>query len=343
MKSVSPPHRRFRWFRKRDLIVLLVFILLLLASYWYVMSMPGSSHRGPLPALTTEQERLREELRRDLQALASDIGERNMAHFDRLQLAVDFIERAWSQMGHTVQRHAYRMGQREAVNLIVEIQGSAEPRRIVIVGAHYDSVEGSPGANDNASGVAAVLALSRMFVGLKPARTLRFAAFGNEEPPYFQSSDMGSLVYARACRDAGEDVAAMISFDGIGWYSDKRDSQMYPGALRRFFPSEGNFIAFVGNLSSRGLVRQSVGAFRRSVEFPSEGIAAPAIMPGIGWSDHWSFWKQGYPAVMVTDTLPFRYPYYHTPHDTPDKLDFDRMARVVWGMRGVVAKLADIE
>jgi Zn-dependent M28 family amino/carboxypeptidase len=208
------------------------------------------------------------------------------------------------------------------------------------VGAHYDSVAGTVGANDNCTGVAAVLELARLLRGRKLQRTVRFVLFANEEPPYFQTGDMGSLVYARQLRRDRVQVSVMISLETMGFYSDVPGSQKYPPVLGSFYPSRGDFIGFVGNSESRDLVRRSIRTFRESTSFPSEGVAAPADWPGVGWSDHWSFWQEGYPAIMITDTAVFRYPYYHTSLDTSDKVDFSRMARVVEGVRRVVESLA---
>jgi Zn-dependent M28 family amino/carboxypeptidase len=234
----------------------------------------------------------------------------------------------------------YEVAGQRAENLEVMTGDVNNPLGTVVVGAHYDSVGKAPGANDNASGVAAVLELARLFHGASTHRTIRFVLFVNEEPPYFQIDTMGSAVYAKQLRRDGIVVSAMISLETIGYYSDKSGSQKYPPILSLFYPNRGDFIGFVGNSESRELVRKAVNDFRESTQFPSEGIAAPADWPGIGWSDQWSFWQEGYPAIMVTDTAPFRYPYYHTPQDTQDKVDFERMARVVCGVRRVVEKLA---
>jgi hypothetical protein len=164
----------------------------------------------------------------------------------------------------------------------------------------------------------------------------------NEEPPYFQRTDMGSLVYARACRAANDNIVAMVSFDGLGYFSDEPGSQHYPIPVFGLYPSRANYIAFVGNISSIGLLRRSVTSFRSHVPFPSRGAALPQNITGVGFSDHWSFWQVGYPAIMVTDTLPYRYRHYHTPQDTPDKVDFDRMSRVVEGLVGVTRDLAGV-
>jgi len=207
----------------------------------------------------------------------------------------------------------------------------------VIVGAHYDSREGTPGADDNASGAAAALALARAFVNVKPSRTLRFVFFTNEE--YFREDLMGSLVYAKLCRALNENIVAMVSLETIGYFSDVANSQKYPFPINLFYPSTGDFVGFVGNVASRSLVRTAIGSFRTVATVPSQGVAAPEFIDGVGWSDQWSFWRLGYPGIMITDTAPFRNPNYHRPTDTPDTLDYGRLARVVAGLESVVADL----
>ena len=152
---------------------------------------------------------------------------------------------------------------------------------------------------------------------------------------------MGSLVYAIRSRQRGENITAMLSLETIGYYSDEQGSQAYPFPFNAFYPRKGNFIGFVGNLSSRSLVRRAIGTFRQTTDFPSEGAAAPGSLTGIGWSDHWSFWQEGYRAIMITDTAPFRYIHYHEISDRPAHLDYDRMARVVSGLSNVIVELAD--
>jgi Zn-dependent M28 family amino/carboxypeptidase len=226
-------------------------------------------------------------------------------------------------------------------NVCAEIAGSARASEVVLVGAHYDTVAGCPGANDNGTGVAALLALARRFASVHAERTLRFVAFPGEEPPAFQTEAMGSLVFARASRAKGEKITAMICLETLGCYSDESGSQTYPiPMLRIAYPDRGDFVAFVGNVASRGLVREAIETFREKAAFPSEGAALPARIPGVGWSDQWSFWEQGYPAIMVTDTAPFRYPHYHRASDTAEKVDFERLARVVEGLCSTVARLA---
>ncbi|MHC4767237.1 MAG: M28 family peptidase [Planctomycetota bacterium] len=309
-------------------------------AWWSMIRMPGESYRGDLPALTGAQAALSAVLKQHVEALAGGIGERNVLRYRNLVAASESIERELAGYGYTVERQEYDVEGKTCVNLAVEIPGTDRPDQIVVVGGHYDSVIFCPGANDNGTGVAATLALARALSDFRPSRTLRFLCFVNEEPPYFQTANMGSRVYARRCRQRGEDITAMICLETIGYYSDEKGSQNYPPPLGLLYPSTGDFIALVGNYGSRALVRQVVESFRRHAQFPSEGAAMPGVLPGIGWSDHWAFWKEGYSAVMVTDTAPFRYPHYHQSTDTPDKIDYERMARVVEGMEAVVRELA---
>ena len=303
--------------------------------------MPGSSYRGELPPLTHRQEDLARELRETVEALALHIGDRNVQRPSALAEAADDIEHRFRGFEYEVYRQTFKVGGVPCHNLEAMLPGAVAPGRDLIVGAHYDSVPGSPAANDNASGVAALLALARRWRDEPPpAITIRFVAFVNEEPPYFQTDQMGSVVYARAAATKGKDIVGMISLETIGYYADEPGSQRYPPPIGLFYPRTGDFIGFIGNHRSRRLVRKAVRSFRENARFPSEGAALPGRVPGVGWSDHWSFWQAGWPAIMVTDTAPYRYPWYHTPFDTPEKLDYERMARVVDGLYEVIRDIA---
>ena len=339
--KAKPGKRWFRLFRRRDVIVLGVLAVVMCSLGGCMIWMPGTSHRGPLPAATADQQKLGDALKRHVDKLAGEIGERNIMLDPALASAADYIEQTFAASGYHVRRHTYEVLKTPVDNIEVQVDGWGDPEQVVVIGAHYDSVTGSPGANDNATAVAAVLELAKAFAGKSPRRTLRFVAFVNEEPPYFQTEQMGSLVYARRCRELKEDVVAMIAFDGLGYYSDAKGSQQYPAPFGWLYPSQGDFIGFIGNVGSGGLVRKSIRTFRKHAKFPSEGAALPGAIAGVGFSDHWSFWQYGYSAIMVTDTLPFRYPHYHQSTDTPDKIDYDRMARVVEGLEHVVADLAE--
>lgn len=322
----------------RALRIAIAVLAVLTLIWWFGMRMPGKNVSSAEP-LSADEVALREELRANVQKLAGEIGERNMWHYTQLGAAADFIEDSFSRAGLRTRRDNYEMGGQSCHNIEAEIPGNRP--EIIVIGAHYDSVLGSPGANDNGSGAAATLALARRFASAKPNRTLRFVEFVNEEPPYFLSGEMGSLVYARRCKERGEKIAAMISLETIGYFSDAPDSQKYPSpGLGLFYPKVGNFIGFVSNVKSRALLRRVIALFRKNAKIPSEGASLPAFVPGVSWSDQWSFWQHGYPAIMVTDTAPFRYPYYHMSSDTPDKLDYDRFTLVVSGMEGVIRELS---
>ena len=306
-----------------------------------MIRMPRQSHQGPLPPLTDEQRTLEQELHSHVQTLAGQIGERNVFHHDRLVMAAEYIRTTLTSAGHEVLLQPYEVAGKICENVEAEVRGSRRPDDIIVIGAHYDSVQGSPGANDNASGVAAMLALARAFAKATPACTLRFIAFANEEPPLFQTEYMGSRVYAKRSRERGERIVLMLSLETIGYYSDEPGSQHLLFPLNLIYPSTGNFIAFVSNVENGFLVRQLVGSFRRQAQFPSEGGALWDLIPGVGWSDHWAFWKEGFPAVMVTDTAPFRYPAYHSNADRPEFVQYERMARVVSGLHSVIAEMAN--
>jgi hypothetical protein len=320
-----------------------ILAILLLVGHGCMLSMPGKSYTGELVPLTTPQQNATVSLQADVEMLAKTIGHRNVLSSANLARAADHIEKEFTKAGYTVNRIGYKIDDVQCDNLEVQIAGVTEPNEIVVIGAHYDSVLGSVGANDNASGVAALLQLARTFADKKPAKTLRFVAFVNEEPPYFWTEQMGSLVYARHCRQRGDNIMAMIAFDCLGCYFDEKDTQKYPFPFSLLYPSTGNFIGFVGNFSSRHLVRQVVGTFRATTQFPSEGVAMFEVIPGVGWSDQWSFWQCGYKGLMVTDTALFRYPYYHKAEDTPDKIDYQRLARVADGIEHIINELTGLQ
>ena len=273
--------------------------------------------------------------------LASAIGERNVFRPQALQAAADYIERTWRVQGYAVATQEYDAYGVRCANLEVSRPGRARPSEILLIGAHYDSVRGCPGANDNASGVAAMLEISRRFAELTPALTVRFVAFVNEEPPSFFTGQQGSAVYAKAARERGDDIRLMVSLETIGCYSERPGSQRYPPLFRYFFPDRGNFLGLVSDFRSARALRKVVKAFRRHSDFPLEHVATFRWVPGVAWSDHLSFWRRGYRALMVTDTAFYRYRYYHTPEDTPDKLAYPEFERATEGLCRCFAELAE--
>lgn len=280
-------------------------------------------------------------LRRHVDTLAAVIGERNVMLPDAYCAAAEHIRNEWREFGYEIVEQTYRAHGIECANLEATHRGARVPEEIILLGAHYDTVAGSPGADDNASGVAALLEIARLFADMATARTVRFVAFTNEEMPFFLQQDMGSMVYAKAARARGDNIRLMLSLEMLGYYSDAPGSQRYPPLLRPFYPDTGNFIGFVSNFPSQYLLRRTVDAFRASSDFPAVYLSTFESVPGVSWSDHSSFWKHDYRAVMVTDTAFYRYPFYHTFSDTSDQLDYERFAQVVHGLFGAVSLLAN--
>ncbi|PMR68588.1 aminopeptidase [Halomonas heilongjiangensis] len=305
-----------------------------------MFQMPGGSYRGTPPPLDDEGQALRERLREHVRVLADEIGERHYWRPEALHAAADAIDRAFREAGHQPVRHAVPTQAWVFDNVEVRLPGSGATDEILVIGAHYDTVRGTPGADDNASGVAVLIELARLLGEADLERSLHLVAFVNEEAPFFASEAMGSLAYAREARARGDDIVGMLSLEMLGYYVDAPGSQRHPPLLGHFYPHRGDFVAFVGNLGSRRLVRDAVGAFREHAEMPSEGLAAPELIGDIRRSDHWAFWEVGYPAIMLTDTANFRNPYYHGPHDTHDRLDYETMARLTLALAKAVETLA---
>ena len=275
-----------------------------------------------------------------MRALAGEIGERHLLRPRALADAAAYLEHALASCGLGVASQEFRAHGQAVRNLEIELPGSDHAEEVVVLGAHYDTVPGSPGADDNGSGVAALLEIARALRSARPLRTVRCAFFVNEEPPWFQTEAMGSLRYARRARERGDRVIAMLSLESIGYYSDAAGSQQYPFPLGLGRPDRGDFLGFVANRASRRLLRRVVDSFERQRLLPAQSAVAPGWVPGVSWSDHWAFWAHGYPAVLVTDTAPFRYPAYHTEADTPERLCDEPFARATAGLGAVALALA---
>lgn len=304
------------------------------------LDMPGRSARGPLPPATSAQRVLEEHLRAHVEELAGRIGPRHRSRPGSLEEARDYIEWAWRRAGLAVHREPYANAHGGGVNLWTELGPRDGP--LWVVSAHYDTVAASPGADDDASGVAALLELGAALApefAAAPTRyeRLRLVAFDDEETP---PPDMGSTHHARALAAAGARVRGMLSLEMLGVYDTRAGSQRFPvPLLRLWYPTRGDYLAFVGDWESRELVRRCVGAFRAGSPLPCEGLAAPRALRDIARSDHSQFWSIGVPALMVNDTSEFRYAHYHKPSDTPERLDYRRLALATDGLAGVVRVL----
>jgi hypothetical protein len=301
-----------------------------------MIAMPGTSFSGASPPLSANDRAVAARLERHVRVLASEIGGRSTRVPAGLARAADYVEAEFGAAGYVVQRESFTVRGVRCDNLVVERRGTTQPDEIVVVGAHYDSFLDRPAANDNASGTAALIELARIYAARQGPRTVRFVAFTNEEPPHFRQASMGSLVHARRARRRGDEVVAMMSLETIGYFDASAGSQHYPFPLSAFYPGRGDFIAFVSRVDDRALVRRTIQTFRAAATLPSEGAALSTHATGVDFSDHWSFWQAGYPALMVTDSALFRDDSYHTPRDTPEHLDYARVSRVVRGLVHVV-------
>jgi Zn-dependent M28 family amino/carboxypeptidase len=287
-----------------------------------------------------DDQALADRLQTHVGELAGRIGERNIFRPTALQAAASYIEREWEQQGYAVTQLPYEVSGVHCLNLEVTRRGGSRESEILLIGAHYDTVRGSPGANDNASGVSALLEISRLFAAIEPALTVRFVAFVNEEPPFFRSQQQGSVIYAEAARRRGDDIRLMASIETVGWYCSEPGSQSYPPLFNLLYPDQADFIGIVSNFRSRAAMRRLAAAFRANSDFPLETTATFSFIPGVSWSDHRSFWRQGYRAVMITDTAFYRYSHYHAPGDTPEKLAYPELARVTSGLFAAFSELA---
>lgn len=320
--------------------ILIAILAAAVGAYWYSVVVPGTSYGGALPLLSAEEAALSQRLRAHIAAIGA--REHNLDAYDELEKAALYIEGALEQYGYTPVLHVFPAAGKDVCNIEVVIEAAGADPETVVVGAHYDSAQGTPGANDNATGTAAVIELAQLLSDLKgkSGKRIRLVLFVNEERPYFGTDMMGSLRYARSLKERGERVTTMYSLETIGYYSSDPGSQKYPSPFHLIFDDRGDFVAFVGMLASRALLQDTMRSFRSHTSFPSIGGVAPARIPGISWSDHWAFAEVGYPALMVTDTAPFRYPHYHRVTDTPDKVDTDKLARVVKGLERVIRERA---
>jgi Zn-dependent M28 family amino/carboxypeptidase len=317
------------------------FVLLaLILSGCFQTTLPGRRFEGTPPAISADSIPLRERLKRHVTVLAQDIGERNIWRYDALNRAADYVTTEFREAGFDVAFHEYTERGKRVRNIVAELPGTQRPGQIVIVGAHYDTVQKSPGADDNASGVAATIEVAKAIRACEPRkRTIRFVGFVNEESPFFWTGRMGSRIYAKRCRSLHENVVGMISLEMLGYYRETKGSQSYPPPFNFIYPSRGDFVCLLSNYRSRPLMDAVGAAFRRRTCVGSEGLSSAEFV--VGHSDQWSFWLSDYKAVMLTDTAMFRNPNYHKPTDTPDTLDYDSLARVTAGVVDVVKELAD--
>jgi hypothetical protein len=284
---------------------------------------------------------IRNNLEKTVHVMAGEIGSRGHYQLEELKRTAEYITRELTGYGYTVLEQPYEYKGRAYKNVYVEKKGINSPDKILVIGAHYDTVTGTPGADDNASAVAGLLELARLLAHTQLNKTLHFVAFTLEEPPLFRSKYMGSYVYAKGLNQEVKDVDGMICLEMIGYFTDEPESQVFPlPFMRWFYPTTGNFITLVSNIQSRGFLNSVKKGFQKGTDLPVETLSSIALVPGVDFSDHRSFWKFGYDAIMVTDTAFYRNPQYHGIGDVPEILDYERMTEVVLGLKSAVEALA---
>jgi hypothetical protein len=325
---------------KSFLLVAILFVLVVLSLGTMMTVMPGNRLQGapgPLNELETE---LAEQLKQHVEALALDIGPRSSRLPDKLLAASDYIEQRLHREGLQCEMQPYVSRGLPANNLVVDLKGSRKPEDVIIVGAHFDTSQNTPGADDNASGTAVLLEVARALSHGGQDRTMRFVFFSNGAEPCSGKPESGSGMYAKRCADAHEKVLAVIVLDSLGCYSDAAGSQSYPFPLSFRYPDRGNFVEVLGDMGSFNLVSMCTEMYRSGARMPCEGGLLPNWMPGVSVSDDASFRAQGFPALRITDTGPLRNKQIGTQSDTHDRLDYERMARTTGDLIRMIGNLA---
>lgn len=320
-------------------LIILVFIVIFLL--YSVLTVRFSSPiAGPKSkaSLGTTGKSLYEHVRH----LTIDIGSRSVGEYEKIEKARNYIQSVIADMGCTSVLQSYEYNGKIFSNVIVTMPGERKPGETVIFGAHYDTVYGTPGADDNASAVAMLLEICRGLKDHARGRTVKLIFFVLEEPPLFRSEFMGSFVYAKDAKARNEIIHSMVCLEMVGYFSDRKGAQRFPLPLMGLMYSRTpSFIAVVGNLRSRWLVQRVESSLREDCRVPVETLTGISLIPGVDFSDHRSFWIMGYPAVMITDTAFYRNPAYHTERDTIETLDFATMDELLKGLIAVARDLAD--
>lgn len=321
-------------------LVLLLGALLLAGGATRYLVFPLQPHAAPLPALDDHQRAIALNLETHVRAIASE--PHNLAHPEALERSALYIEETLSRFGYDVRWQVFEVAGYQVRNIEIVLAPASGNAHTLVVGAHYDSADDVPGANDNGTGVAALLEMARLLRAqpLTPKLRLRLVFFVNEEQPYGKTENMGALRHARALAARDEKVTGMIALETLGYFSSIKGSQRLPFPFNWLYSDQGNFVAFIGLPGARAFLGKAVAAFRSTGAFPATGTIAPASVEGADLSDHWAYHQIGVPALMITDTALYRNPFYHQPFDTPDTVDYASLARITQGMDLMVRTLA---
>lgn len=306
---------------------LLVKILLIVAALFVIliaMTTQPLVGRIDLKVPAVSPERLKAHVR----ILSETLHPRSVAELDNLEAAASYIHAEFTAAGAAVADQWFEDRGEKYRNVIARFGPAEGP--LLVIGAHYDSFETTPGADDNASGIAGLIELAGLLARHPPRRPVELVAYTTEEPPHFRASSMGSAHHAASLRAAGRDVSLMLAIEMIGWFSDAEGSQTYPvPGMKLLYPDKGDFIAIIGRFHDWSDTRKVKAAMRGSGDLPVYSINTLPVIPGVDFSDHLNYRAESYPALMITDTAFYRNPHYHTAEDTYDKIDYDRMAKVV--------------
>ena len=280
-----------------------------------------------------------ERLQSHVRMLSETLHPRSIQNLTNLAAAADYVHAQFAAAGASVSDQWFEVEGEQYRNVIARFGPADGP--LLVIGAHYDSYETTPGADDNASGIAGLIELARLLAANPPQRPVELVAYTLEEPPYFLSASMGSAYHARSLRAAGRDVSLMLSLEMIGWFTDAPGSQTFPiPGMHLFYSDRGDFIGVVGRFQDWADTRKVKGAMAGVGNLPVYSINTLAAIPGVDLSDHQSYWNEDYPALMITDTAFYRNPHYHESGDTHDKLDYLRMAQVVQAVFAVARSYA---
>lgn len=315
------------------LIILVLPLVLLWLLVWVVVCQPVFSRnaRSPLAADPAA-------LEKHVRTISEDFFPRDFRAVKNLERCADYLRAEFEKTGARVRFQEYSAEGRTYRNVIARFGESDE--NLIVVGAHYDACGDTPGADDNASGVAGLIALASLLQKHPIGQNIELVAYCLEEPPFFRTPFMGSAVHARSLLEKKADVRGVIVLEMIGCFSDALWSQDFPvPLLRLFYPSRGNMIVIVGSLGQRPFVRELKRKMKGSTDLPVYSLNAPAALPGVDFSDHLNYWDCGLNAAMVTDTAFYRNRNYHSPGDTWDRLDYRRMGEVVVGVYEAVKGL----
>lgn len=307
----------------RLLVKILLIVVGLFVTLIAMTTQPLVGHVDmKVPAVSPER------LQAHVRMLSETLHPRSVGELDNLEAAASYIHAEFMAAGATVADQWFEDRGEKYRNVIARFGPADGP--LLVIGAHYDSFETTPGADDNASGIAGLIELAGLLARHPPRQAVELVAYTTEEPPHFRASSMGSAHHAASLRAAGRDVSLMLALEMIGWFSDAEGSQAYPlPGMNLLYPDKGDFIAIIGRFGDWRDTRKVKAAMRGAGDLPVYSMNAFPVIPGVDFSDHLNYWAESYPALMITDTAFYRNPHYHMAEDTYDKLDYGRMAKVV--------------